>query len=270
MLRPFEIILSQGRIGDRTDGAIPGAAALARALSDACGLPERTLGTPEPARIDNWDRALQGAGQTLHDLAHAVDRSLIAGSLPLLAVNTCSASLATLPAAARHVEDLIVLWIDAHGDFNTPDTTGSGYLGGMALAGASGIWDSGYGGGVNPERTLLIGARDIDSAEFDLLQTAKVQIISPAEVDEADIARRIGPSPVWVHIDWDVLEPGFVPAAYRIADGLLPDQLKAILAAIPRSQIAGIELAELELPDDPLAAERAVRTAMETVAPLFG
>lgn len=269
MLRQTEITLSQGRIGDRTNGAIPGAAALAHALSNACGLPIRSLGTPEPARIDNWDRALAGAGRTLHELARAVDQSLVAGHLPLLVVNTCSASLATLPTAARHFKDLSVLWIDAHGDFNTPATTGSGYLGGMALAGASGIWNSGYGGGVKPERTLLIGARDIDPAEAHLIQAAGVQVISPAETDQADIARWVGTGPVWIHIDWDVLEPSFVPAAYQIADGLLPDQLKAILAAIPQSQIAGIEIAELEFSDDPIAAERAVRTAMEIVAPLF-
>ena len=227
------------------------------------------LGTPEPARIDNWDQALEGAGQTLHKLAQSVDRSLVAGQRPILVVNTCSASLATLPAAAHRLDDLTVLWIDAHGDFNTPATTGSSYLGGMALSGASGIWNSGYGGDVKPGRTLLIGARDIDPQEADLIRAAGIQVVSPADVEEADIARRIRTSPVWIHIDWDVLEPGLVPAAYKIADGLLPDQLKAILAAIPRSQIAGIELAELELPDDPAAAERAVRIAMETVAPLF-
>lgn len=270
MLRPIEIILSQGRIGDRTSGAIPGAAALAHALSHRNALPMTTLGNPAPPCIDNWDRALEGAEQTLHELAHAVEQSLSAKRLPLVIANTCSASLATLPAVTRQFDNLAVLWIDAHGDFNTPETTASGYLGGMALSGASGIWNTGHGGGVTPERTLLIGARDIDPSEATLLQTAGIQVISPTEAIGADIARRLGSSPVWIHIDWDVLEPGFVPAAYRIEGGFLPDELQAILATIPASQIAGIELAELELPDDPVAAERAVHTAMATVATLFG
>ena len=55
-------------------------------------------------------------------------------------------ALTTLPTALRHRPEAKVLWLDAHGDFNTPDTTPSGYLGGMALAGACGQWDAGLGG----------------------------------------------------------------------------------------------------------------------------
>ena len=45
----------------------------------------------------------------------------------------------------RHVPDVRVLWLDAHGDFNTPETTPSGFLGGMCLAAACGRWDAGFG-----------------------------------------------------------------------------------------------------------------------------
>ena len=51
-----------------------------------------------------------------------------------------------------------VVWLDAHGDFNTPATSGSGYLGGMPLAAACGLWDSGYGAGVDPRAVVLSDA----------------------------------------------------------------------------------------------------------------
>ena len=54
--------------------------------------------------------------------------------------------------------DAKVLWLDAHGDFNTPDTTPSGYLGGMSLAGAVGRWEHGLAeGAMPPERVVLAG-----------------------------------------------------------------------------------------------------------------
>ena len=55
--------------------------------------------------------------------------------------------MGTLPALARTRGDAKLLWLDAHGDFNTPETTGSGYLGGMCLAGACGLWDTGVAPG---------------------------------------------------------------------------------------------------------------------------
>lgn len=151
---PTEIILSQGRVADRTSGAIPGANALARALSRKTGLPVDAIGTPSRALDDNWDAALRAAEPHLSALAGAVEVAMAQRKQALIIANTCSVSLATLPAAARHVEEMAVLWIDAHGDYHTPASTGSGYLGGMALAGASGLWDSGLGGGIAPARTL--------------------------------------------------------------------------------------------------------------------
>ena len=62
----------------------------------------------------------------------------------MLLAADCSMSMTTLPTALRHQPEARVLWLDAHGDFNTPDTTPSGYLGGMCLA-AAGEWDAGLG-----------------------------------------------------------------------------------------------------------------------------
>ena len=266
---PSEIILSQGRLADRTPGAIAGAAALAAALSRRFGARITTVGQPAPAQQDGWEAALAAAKPTLDGLAFATGEALRAGRRVVLVNNTCSASLATLPVAARAVKDLAVLWIDAHADYNTPDTTASGYLGGMALAGASGLWDSGYGQGVAPSRSLFPGLRDIDPAEQALIARHEASVLPPADVAAAPVLDWLGDRPVWVHIDWDVMEPGLVPAAYAVPGGLLPRQLQAVLEALPLLQIVGLELAEFELPADPGASENAISTMLDILTPLL-
>ncbi|PQZ50518.1 arginase [Ochrobactrum sp. MYb15] len=263
------IITSQGRVADRTPGAIPGALAVAKALAARYDLSVKTVGTPAPAVSDDWREALPQAHETLKGLAAAVSEELTAGRRPLLATNTCSASLATIPQAASQIDGLTVLWVDAHGDFNTPETTDSGYMGGMALAGICGLWDSGHGGNVAPEKLVIFGARDIDPEEMETLERKKVTVIKPEAANAQSLLAAIGTGPLWIHIDWDVMEPGLIPAAYAIEDGLLAPQLRDALAAIPASQIAAIELAEFELPKDKQAADHALDLILEITAPLY-
>ena len=61
-------------------------------------------------------------------------RRFEAGAQPVLTASDCSICIATLPEVVLHEPDVHVAWIDAHGDFNTPETTPSGFLGGMCLA----------------------------------------------------------------------------------------------------------------------------------------
>ena len=267
--KPIRLITSQGRIGDRSPNAIPGAAVTAAALAQQLNISPVVVGKPAPQCDDDWSVSLPQAHDTLKALQTALASALQAGSLPLLVANTCSASLATLPLAFKTFPNLKILWVDAHGDFNTPETTASGYLGGMVLAGACGVWDSGHGADVDPRHILIAGIRDIDARERALLDEAGVSLLSPAHCSAEAVMSLIGDSPVWIHIDWDALEPDHVPAAYSIRDGLLPQQLRSILAAIPAHQIAGIELAEFEAPDDVGEREKALATLLDIVAPLL-
>ncbi|SCB32312.1 arginase family protein [Rhizobium multihospitium] len=265
----FEFIVSQGRIADRTPGAIPGAALTAKALQELTGLVPTFIGTPAFAKEDDWSRSLPEARETLAALQNAAAGTLGRGNRLLMVANTCSASLATLPVVAHVHPNAVVLWIDAHGDFNTPQTTQSGYLGGMVLAAACGLWDSGHGGGLDPAQIVIVGARDIDPAEGEQLQRSGLRILSPAETKPETILSLIGDAPVWIHVDWDVLEPGHVPAAYAIADGLLPETLRAIFEAIPKGRILGIELAEFEASADDLENASSLSFLSDTVSPLF-
>ena len=264
MTRPFALILNQGRVADRTDGALVGARRVADALSGLLGQEPVVVGSPEPSRVDDWSVALPEAAETLAGLRRAVQEAIGGDTTPLLVTNTCAASLGTLPSVAEHHPDAVVLWIDAHGDFNTPDTTGSGYLGGMVLAAACGLWDSGHGAGIDPRQVIVVGGRDIDPAEGELLAEAGVTVLNPAESTPERVGELVAGRPVWIHVDWDVLEPGYIPAAYRVGDGLLPHQIAALFAAIPPEDVRGVELAEFEAGDAEVPERVSVELILET------
>ncbi|WP_449408232.1 arginase family protein [Microbacterium maritypicum] len=264
MTSRFSLIVSQGRVADRTDGALVGARLVGDALADLLGTEQNVIGSPTASRTDDWSDALLQAESTLHGLRDAVGSAIDAGRTPLLATNTCAASLGTLPTVAERHPDAVVLWIDAHGDFNTPDTTASGYLGGMVVAAACGLWDSGHGAGLDPRQVIVVGGRDIDPAKGDLLADAGVTVLAPAESTPERVAELVAGRPVWIHVDWDVLEPGYIPAAYRVAEGLLPHQIAAIFAALPADSVKGIELAEFEAGDQDVPERVSLELILET------
>lgn len=264
MPRTIDIIINQGRVGDRTEGALPGALKTGRALGDLLAVDPRIVGTPSASTTDDWTVSLPAASETLTALRAALRESLDAGRLPVLATNTCGASVGTLPTVAERFPDAVVLWIDAHGDFNTPETTESGYLGGMVLAAACGLWDSGHGAGIDPRQVIVVGGRDIDPAEAELLDSSGVTVLAPAESTPARIAELVAGRDVWIHVDWDVLEPGYIPAAYRVAEGLLPHQVAAIFSALPSDQVRGVEFAEFEDGDAEVPARVSVELIVET------
>jgi arginase family enzyme len=263
----IDVIVSQGRVADRAPRMIEGAARTAHAISTRYGLSAQYIGTPAPAVDDDWTESLPQARGTLLAMARAVTTSLANGNTPFLLNNTCSVSLATLPVVARTFPDAVVLYIDAHGDFNTPDTTDTGYLGGMVLSGACGLWDSGHGAGLRPEQAILVGARDIDSSEQKLIEKAGVRVIPPGQTTAESILAATGDARVWVHIDWDVMEPGTVPADYTVPHGLLPAQIREIFEAVPRERLIGVELAEFNAPADEEQISQALSLILDMVSP---
>jgi arginase family enzyme len=265
----FDLIVSRGRVADRKSLTTEGAIRTARALEQHYGVRQKCIGKPAPATDDDWSVSLPQANDTLVDLSRAIAASIEGGAFSAMVAGTCSASLASIPVVSQHYPDAVVLWVDAHGDFNTPGTTQTGYLGGMVLSAVCGLWDSGHGSGLRAEQVILVGTRDIDQAEDELLRQAGVRIVPPNEVTPATILGAIGGAPVWIHIDWDALEPGSVPADYEVPNGISPGQLRAIFEAIEPSQILGVELAEFQPPDDDGASRRALSIILDTVAPLF-
>ena len=269
MASSYSLIVSQGRVADRTDGALVGARRVGAAVSDLLGLEPEVIGTPTPSAVDDWSVALPEASGTLNGLRTAVQTAIDAGTTPLLITNTCAASLGTLPTVAERHPDAVVLWIDAHGDFNTPATTESGYLGGMVLAAACGLWESGHGAGLDPKQVIVVGGRDIDPAEAELLSGAGVTVLAPEDSTPERVVALVAGRPVWIHVDWDVLEPGYIPAAYRVGGGLLPHQIASLFAALPADSVRGVELAEFEAGDSEVPERVSVELIVETLQHLL-
>ncbi|TFB92293.1 MULTISPECIES: arginase family protein [unclassified Cryobacterium] len=265
----IDLIVSQGRVADRASGMIGGAALTAKAFEEQYGLKGRYIGEPSLPAKDDWSISLPQAQATLLALGEALRSSIRDGNFPVISANTCSASLASLPVVAQEHPDAVVLYIDGHGDFNTPETTDTGYLGGMVLSGACGFWDSGHGSGLQSENAILVGSRDIDAAEKEALNLAGVRVIPPEHATAAEVVKAVNGARVWVHIDWDVLEPGHVPADYTVPGGLLPTQLREILQAIQPEQFIGIEMAEFNVTGVDATDNLAVETILDIVNPVL-
>jgi arginase len=149
-----------------------------------------------------------------------------------------------------------VLWLDAHGDFNTPKTTPSGFLGGMCLAAACGRWDSGHEASLEPGRVLMCGVRDLDAGERVLVETAGVGVARPSEVIDV-----LGGESVFVHLDLDVLDPDVLPSQFPVAHGMSDTGLRTLLGDVARDcSVVGVEITAFEAPEDP--DERARRAAL--------
>ncbi|HEV7318994.1 MAG TPA: arginase family protein [Ensifer sp.] len=243
---PIALTCFQGRAGDHNDLAIPGAKSIASHLAQKLGLETVVIGEPEPALNGHWTVELEAAMPALRSMQDRFDAVYAAGSFSLAATSRCAVSLATLPAVARHHDDAVVVWFDSHGDLNTPDASSTGYLGGLALSGPLGLWQSGLGDGLSFGNVILVGQRDLDPFEIELIDKHQIPHIRPG----ADLAERLADAvagrPVYIHLDCDVLNPGIVPTDYRHDDGLTLDDLGAASEVLAKSRIVGLEIAEFQ------------------------
>jgi arginase family enzyme len=236
----------QARVGDRNDLAIPGAKAIGTMLAERWSLAPEVLGSPRPALGAGWKDELDAALPELALISAHFDRHLAQGRRLLTASSRCSASLASLPVVAAHRPDACVVWFDAHVDMNTPATTGSGYLGGMALSGPAGLWDSGLGAGLALSNIILVGQRDIDPYEQELIDSGAVTHIAPGPNLVAELRSAIAGRPVYVHLDCDVLNPGIVPTEYRHEHGLNLEDLRGASVVLAETEVIGLEIAEFQ------------------------
>lgn len=235
-----------GLAGDHNPLAMAGALSVGKALSRQLGIPLATIGKPGAPLKAGHDVQLAAAVPGLRDLASHLDTVLERRQVPLLALSRCAAALATLPVVTRHRPDACIIWLDAHGDLNTPETSPSGYLGGMALAGPAGLWDSGFGNGLPLSRIILVGARDLDPAEQALVNAGIVRLVQHEEDFLAKLRTALGGRPAYMHLDCDVLEPGIVPTDYRVPAGFTLEQLNALCKVLAEVGLVGIEIAEFE------------------------
>jgi arginase family enzyme len=236
------------RTADRGREAADGTRELAELL-DA-----RIVGSPGAPRDGTWEEDLADSRGCLLEAGGQVDDALDAGRVPILLAGDCAIAVSTLPVVVRCRPDARVLWLDAHGDFNTPATSASGYLGGMGLAGACGLWDTGFGAGVEPARVIMHGVRDLDGAERVALDRSGVhRVEDPAQLEGYEL---------YVHLDLDVLDPLAFPAKFPAPGGLTPAALQEFLTVAARvGTIVGAEITA--------AAPGHGRLVADAIAPLL-
>ena len=207
----------------------------------------RLIGSPSPARAEPWETDLAASRGCLLEAGGQVDDALVAGAFPLLVAADCSVCLSTLPAVVRHHPGATILWLDAHADFHSPATTISGYLGGMCLAGACGVWDAGLELPVLPPADVaMCGVRDVEAGENVLLETnGVVKISRPGSLATALEGRK-----VFVHLDLDVLDPAILPAAFPVPGGLSDGGLRTLLSEVADAcDVLGCEITSFTTPE---------------------
>jgi arginase len=160
------------------------------------------------------------------ELADTVTDALKANEFPLILGGDHSIALGSMTGVTRLHKDIGVLWIDAHADFNTEETTPSGNIHGMILAALAGLGNSrltgidGWTPKLNAQRIVIIGARDLDHGERDLLRTHQIHVFTMSDIDQrgiSDVMREAlaiaGTASDGIHLslDMDALDPVHAP-----------------------------------------------------------
>ena len=170
-----------------------------------------TVEAPE----NSWRAELRTAFDLSRGVAHAVRRARDAGAFPLVLSGNCGPAAIGCVAGAE--TSPAVCWFDAHGDFNTPDTTIGGFLDGMGLATVTGrCWPElahrvDRFRPVDERAVALIGARDLDPLEAALLESSRVHRV-PVSSFRPDLMAAVRgmaahATSVYLHLDLDVLDP---------------------------------------------------------------
>jgi arginase len=190
---------------------------------------EHPDGPPQPGQINFTPRWVSfGDGPPEETLpAHLprmleASRKAVADGTPVVLMSECTLVPPVLAAVRERHPDVALVWIDAHGDLNTPETTPSGFLGGMPFAQLLG-WcfdDWRRLAGLEPplpeERAVLVDGRDLDPGERDNVDRSQLR----ESADAAGALAVLPPdAPLYVHVDTDVLDPSLTPDAGFPAPG---------------------------------------------------
>jgi arginase len=267
---PVSLVALRCRTSDRTAGPVRGVDALAPMVAQRLGVEPRSVGSPSEPRAAGWQDDLRDSRGCLLEAGGQVDDALDAGRTPVALAAECAVGLTTLPRVAAQRPDARVLWLDAHGDFNTPGTSESGYLSGMSLAGACGLWDTCFDGRIDPAAVVLVGVRELDRAERELLERSPVTVIGASLETLVATQNALDRQPVYVHVDLDVVDPDHLPVEFPAPGGLAPDKLYDLLEAVAdECEVVGLEVTAFSAADDPLEQASAASTALHAIDPLL-
>jgi arginase len=214
-----------------------GPAKILETLSRPCQMVERTNSSADE---------LAAVADVNRQLARAVASHL--GPAVILAGN-CNACVGALAGISK--QDTGIIWFDAHGDFNTPETTVSGALEGMSLAIATGGCHEdlrrriGLQHPVAEENCLLVATRSLDDREAVRLERSAISMTALDQLAGALDALGCRVSQVYLHLDLDVLDPALSPGVnFQAPGGITPDELyRAVELIRTKFAIAAVTVA---------------------------
>jgi arginase len=289
---PLELGASQpgavmGPAALRTAGIVPLIADLGYSVSDQGDLRAPPGVDRDGTAISSCHNfsAIAAWTQAIHDRAYAI---MATGAVPVFLGGDHTISMGTISAIARHCaqarRELIVLWLDAHADFNTPETSPSGNMHGMSLAFISGepslrmILDRPFVP-VAAQNIHLFGLRSIDAGERHALRTRGVNAIDMRMIDEfgvsvlvRQIVHQMTSSNAHLHVSLDVdfLDPSLAPGVgTAVPGGATYREAHLIMELLHDSGLVGsLDLVEL----NPFLDVRgqSARLLAELTASLFG
>lgn len=203
-------------------------------------LPPGLRSDPVPVRIAKVVEAARRQQQHWQRVARPGDLLLTIGG-------DHSTSLGTIMALAALGYDFDVVWVDAHGDFNTVETSPSGNPHGMVLALATGLLPDAMDGVIRPDRLRLWGIRDLDPGERRLLAAERVEVLSPDEVraQRDRIIAGLRPN-IFLSFDIDSVDPTEAPGTMTpVPDGFTQDEAIDLVRAIVRGRnLIALDLVE--------------------------
>ena len=209
--------------------------------------------------------------------------ALVDGVTPIVLGGDHSVSIGSVAGSARDAEVGLV-WFDAHGDFNTPETSPSGNVHGMPLAallgrGAFADADWADAPGLAPENVAVVGLRDVDDAERRAISDSEVTAFTMSDIDERGIAEVVeeallvagtGTDGLHVSLDLDWLDPGEAPGVGTpVRGGVTYREAHAALEAVAETgALRSLDLVEV----NPILDEynTTAELATELAASAFG
>ena len=221
-------------------------------------------------QLARTERGVRGYAQLLAQLEQAT--TLLRAHQPrriFTLGGDCSVELAPVSYLNARYERLVVVWLDAHADLQTPETSPSGDLHGMPLRLLLGEGEASLKGQppsfLTPDQVVLAGVRALDPAEAAVVRARGIRTLSATEINDhsgsvVEAARELGPTHIYLHVDLDVLDPGaFSSLGWPEPDGVSVAALETALRALHRKfDVVGGGLTEYLPADqsDEAAAER--------------
>ncbi len=183
------------------------------------------LAIPQPESRPEGNPRLKYLEPIVHEseeLATLVTTALQEHMFPLILGGDHSVSLGSISGIARVHKNIGVIWVDAHADFNTEQTTPSGNIHGMVLAALAGVGDprlTGIGGWtpkINKDTIVILGTRELDAEEQNLLRAHNIHVFTMSDIDQRGmpdvmqqavaIAGQVN-NPIHLSLDMDSLDP---------------------------------------------------------------